>query len=68
MALRSKRSANKVKGWQIDLNGLLRRHSGVFVSADIVVRDEILLMRHNDPLSGHFSVYKTLALLRQDFF
>lgn len=65
---KSKRDTGEANGWRIDQNGLLRRHDAVFVPADPAVRDEILLMRHDDPLSGHFGVDRTLALLRQDFY
>ena len=65
---KSKRNAGRAQGWRVDQNGLLRRRDQVFVPADPAVRDEILSMRHDDPLSGHCGVEKTLTLLRQDFF
>src|SRR6266516_2204659 len=63
---RPERSENsRVKGveWRFDQSGLLRRHNSVFVPALPALRNEILEMVHDDPLSGHFGVQKTLELL-----
>jgi len=65
---RSRRSESSQPVWQRgglrkDLTGLLRRHNSVFVPASPALRSEILRMVHDDPLSGHFGVNKTLELL-----
>ena len=67
MTSKSKRVV-EVQEWRVDQNDLLRRRQGVFVSADAVVRDEILSMRHDDSLNEYFDIQKTLTLLRQDFY
>jgi transposase InsO family protein len=53
--------------WRIDQTGLLRRHNSVFVPASPALRNEILQMVHDDPLSGHFGVKKTLELLARSW-
>jgi hypothetical protein len=53
--------------WRVDQSGLLRRHNSVFVPASPALRNEILEMVHDDPLSGHFGVKKTLELLARSW-
>jgi Integrase zinc binding domain len=55
------------KEWRIDQSGLLRRHNSVFVPASPALRNEILEMVHDDPLSGHFGIKKTLELLARSW-
>ena len=55
------------RGLRKDPTGLLRRHNSVFVPASPALRSEILKLGHDDPLSGHFGVKKTLELLARSW-
>ena len=53
--------------WSEDPNGLLLHDSKVYVPDVDDLRLRVLRYRHDHPLSGHYGVNKTLALIRREF-
>ena len=51
--------------WQFDNDGLLRTRGCIYVPPTL--RNNILQLVHDDPLSAHFGIGKTLALLSRSY-
>ena len=63
MILRSKRLINKINKWRVDLNNLLYKYNNIFVSINLIIYNEILLIKYNNSLNNYFNVRKILILL-----
>ena len=50
--------------WGVDPSGVLRRNGKVWIPEDAVLRANILMKNHDDPIGGHYGVDKTIALLK----
>ena len=55
--------AGDVKIWELDIKGLLRRNSTVYMPDNPVIRAELLQTNYNNLLEGYFSISKTLEIL-----
>jgi len=57
----------KYKNWSKDELGYVRINGRIFVLESGPFRLCVLQYHHNHPVSGHFSINKTLALIRRDY-
>ena len=54
--------------WQIDPNGVLRKSGKVWIPNNATLRETILLRNYDDPIGGHFSIEKTVKVLKQKYY
>jgi hypothetical protein len=53
--------------WTKDEAGLLHYKGRVFVPEEAALRQELLMLFHDDPLAGHFGIARALELLQRKF-
>ena len=57
----------KYKNWSKDELGYVRINGRIFVPESSPFRLHVLSYHHDHPVSGHFGINKTLALIRRDY-
>ena len=57
----------KFSRWSKDAVGLIRIDNRIYVPASGNLRLRVLQSYHDHPISGHFGVNKTLAMIRRDY-
>jgi len=65
--LGNEKPTGAIKPWKIGHSRLLLYKDRVYILSDPAIRAELLQRYHDDPLAGHFGVYKTAALLRRKY-
>ena len=59
---------NNVEAWTWDSQELLRYKNILYVPEETSVREELLRRHHDDPLTRHFDVDKTLKLITRKYY
>jgi hypothetical protein len=49
----------------MDNSGLLKYKSRVVMLEDLALREEVMKLHHDDPLTRHYGIEKTLELLKR---
>jgi hypothetical protein len=64
---REPREANRTATvWEVDHRGVLQRNGKVWIPEHAVLRAN-LMKNHDDPMGGHYRVYKTINLLKMKY-
>jgi hypothetical protein len=54
--------------WNIDQRSLLRFKGAMYMPNDLVVRQEIMKINHDDPYGGHFSLVRMAELICRKYY